>query len=238
MAVDPDGGVHVMWGDMRDDPAQTRYSIYYTRSLDHGATWGFEDKTLGITTRNTRVTDFASNPNRGFPNGLFLGDYFSIRAASNDDVYMVWADTRLGEYGAPNQKIGFARRKAVPSPEVFLSPATGPGGQQVTLQGFGYQPVMDVFVQLGDSTIATARTDKNGDFTSRLYMPVTSEGDQTMTAVDQSGNAASISFYTEYGIGNLRDQNADMTKQLEEIRQLLTSGGGQPAGSPAPSALP
>ena len=82
--------------------------------LDRGATWGFEDKTLGITTGNTRVTDFASNPNRGFPNGLFLGDYFSIRAASNDDVYMVWADTRLGEYGAPNQKIGFARRKAVP----------------------------------------------------------------------------------------------------------------------------
>jgi hypothetical protein len=238
VAVDPDGGVHVMWGDMRDDPAQTRYGIYYTRSLDHGATWGFEDKTLGITTRNTRVTDFASNPNRGFPNGLFLGDYFSIRAASNDDVYMVWADTRLGEYGAPNQKIGFARRKAVPSPEVYLSPATGPGGQQVTLQGFGYQPIMDVFVQLGDSTIAYARTDKNGDFSSRLYMPVTSEGDQQMTAVDQSGNAASTSFYTEYGIGNLRDQNADLAKQLEEIRQLLTSGGGQPAGSPAPSTVP
>ena len=26
----PDGTVHVMWGDMRDDPAQTRYHIYYT----------------------------------------------------------------------------------------------------------------------------------------------------------------------------------------------------------------
>ncbi len=52
-------------------------------------------------------------------------------------------------------------------------------------------------------------------------MPVTSEGDQTMTAVDQSGNAASTSFYTEYGIGNLRDQNADLARQLEEIRQLL-----------------
>ncbi len=238
VAVDPDGGVHVMWGDMRDDPAQTRYSIYYTRSLDHGATWGFEDKTLGITTRNTRVSDYASNPNRGFPNGLFLGDYFSIRATSADDVYMVWADTRLGEYGAPNQKIGFARRKAVPSPDVYLSPATGPGGQQVTLQGFGYQPQLDVFIQLGDTTIATARSDKNGEFTSQLYIPVTSEGAQQLSAVDQSGNIASTSFYTEYGIGNLRDQNADLARQLEEIKALLTSGGTKPAGSPSPSVVP
>ncbi len=238
VAVDPDGGIHVMWGDMRDDPAQTRYGIYYTRSLDHGATWGFEDADLGLTTRNTRVTDFASNPNRGFPNGLFLGDYFSIRAASADEVYMVWADTRLGEYGAPNQKIGFARRKAVPAPEVFLSPASGPGGQQVTLQGFGYQPIMDVFVQLGDSTIAYARTDRNGEFTSRLYMPVTSQGDQLMTAVDQSGNAASTSFFTEYGIGDLRDQNADLVRQLEEIKALLMPPDAQSDASPSPEARP
>ena len=144
-----------MWGDMRDDPAQTRYSIYYTRSLDHGATWGFEDKTLGITTRNTRVTDFASNPNRGFPNGLFLGDYFSIRATSDDDVYMVWADTRLGEYGAPNQKIGFARRKAVPVTGGVPVTGDGPGRPAGDPPGIRLPAaVMDVFIQLGDTTIA------------------------------------------------------------------------------------
>jgi hypothetical protein len=36
--VDPDGVVHVMWGDMRDDPSQIRYHIYYTRSEDQGET--------------------------------------------------------------------------------------------------------------------------------------------------------------------------------------------------------
>ena len=36
---------------------------------------------------------------------------------------MVWADTRLGEYGAPNLKIAFARQQAIPGPELFLSPA-------------------------------------------------------------------------------------------------------------------
>ena len=75
-------------------------------------------------------------------------------------------------------KIGFARRSSISEPSLFLSPPSGPGGQQVTLQGFGYQPDLNVFVQLGDSTVASARTDSLGSFTTRLYMPVTSEGDQ------------------------------------------------------------
>ena len=129
-----------MWGDMRDDLAQTRYSIYYTASDDNGRDLGLQGRAAGPDQPGHPGHRLRLQPQPGFPNGLFLGDYFSIRAASHDDVYMVWADTRLGEYGAPNQKIGFARRQAVPAPEVFLSPASGPGGQQVTLQGFGYQP--------------------------------------------------------------------------------------------------
>lgn len=233
ISVDPTGVIHAMWGDMRDDPSQTRYGIYYTRSDDKGETWGFEDEQLGLNIRDTRVTDFASNPNRGFPNGLFLGDYFSIRAASPDDVYMVWADTRLGEYGAPNQKIAFARRQAVPGPEVFLSPSSGPGGQQVTLQGFGYQAFMNVYVQLGDSNIATARTDRNGDFSVVMYMPVTSEGPQAVSALDESGNIASTSYFTEYGIDSIRQENEQLQAQLDAILQAIQSGGA-PAASPLP----
>jgi hypothetical protein len=232
ITVDPTGTIHAMWGDMRDDPSQTRYGIYYTRSEDKGETWGFEDDQLGLRFRDTRVSDFASNPNRGFPNGLFLGDYFSIRAASPDDVYMVWADTRLGEYGAPNQKIAFARRQAVPGPEVFLSPSSGPGGQQVTLQGFGFQALMNVYVQLGDTTIATARTDRNGDFSVVLYMPVTSEGDQPLSAVDESGNIASTSYFTEFGIDSIQQENEQLRAQLDAILEAIQ--GGQPTGSPAP----
>ena len=175
----PDGTVHAMWGDMRDDMAQSRFNIYYTESEDGGETWGFEIPDLDTRAGDTRVTDFGSNPNRGFPGGRFLGDYFSLQA-TDDEVYMVWADTRLGEYGAPNMKIGFARQRSIPGPELFLSPSAGPGGQQVTLQGFGYQPEMNVFVQLGDSTVAMARTDETGMFTNVLYMPITSEGSQDL----------------------------------------------------------
>ena len=37
------------------------------------------------------------------------------------------------------------------------------------------------------------------------------------------------------GIGNLRDENADLREQLQAIEQLLRNGsGGQPSVSPAP----
>jgi hypothetical protein len=229
--VDPAGSVHVMWGDMRDDRAMTRYNIYYTRSEDKGETWGFVDDELGIRDADTRVSDFGSNPNRGFPNGLFIGDYFSLQA-TDEDVYMVWADTRLGEYGAPNQKIGFARRRAIPSAELFLSPPSGPGGQQVTLQGFGFQPDLNVFVQLGDSTVALARTDTDGNFTNTFYMPVTGEGAQTLTALDESGNAASTSYFTEFGFGTVQELFDDLSQQIEDLRQ---SQGG-PTASPSSGA--
>ncbi len=215
--VGPDGVVHVMWGDMRDDPAQTRYHIYYTRSEDGGESWGFELEELDLRVGDMRVTDFASNPNRGFPNGLFIGDYFSIKATA-EDVYMVWADTRLGEFGGLNQKIGFARQRAIASPEVFLSPPAGPGGQEVTLQGFGFQPDMNLFVQLGDATIAFARTNPDGRFTSRFYMPVTGEGAHSVRVLDASGNVAGTSFYTEFGFGTIERLMRDLGRQIDELR--------------------
>jgi hypothetical protein len=212
--VSPDGTVHVMWGDMRDDPAETRYHIYYTRSEDNGETFGFVNEELGLTAGDTRVSDFPSNPNFAFPRGLFIGDYFSL-TATDDDVYMVWPDARLGEFGPTNQKIAFARTEAVPSPEIFISPPSGPGGQEVTLQGFDFQPDLGVFVQLGDSTISTLRTNDDGGFTARIYMPITSEGSQTITVFDESGNAAATSFFTEFGFGNIQDLIEDLQAQLD-----------------------
>jgi hypothetical protein len=214
--VDANGSVHAMWGDFRDSPTQTSYFIYYTRSDDGGETFGFENEELDLHVGDTRVSDFPSNPNYGFPNGLFIGDYFSL-AATEEEVYMVWADTRLGEFGPTNQKIAFARQEAVPQPEIFISPPAGPAGQEVDLQGFDFQPELDVFVQLGDSTISTLRTDRDGGFTARLFMPITSEGSQTLSVFDESGNGATTSYFTEFGIGNIRDSIDDLTVRLDEL---------------------
>lgn len=219
MAVGPDGTIHLMWGDMRDDPVQTRYHIYYTRSQDQGDTWGFELEELDLQVGDTRVTDFPSNPNKGFPSGLFLGDYFSI-AASENDAYLVWADTRLGEFGPINQKIGFSRQRAISRPAIFISPDAGAAGETITVQGHGFQPDMDIFLQVGGTNVASGRTDKLGRYTQEIFVPISGEGAHQVTLVDESGNFAATSFFMEFGFDNVQDLEAKLNALDEKLDQL------------------
>lgn len=228
IAADPSGGLHVSWGDMRDDPSGLRYHIYYTQSEDGGETWGFKHAQSTILTPDTRMTDFPSNSNQAFPYGLFIGDYFAI-AATDDEVYAVWADARLGEFGSPNQKIAFARKKAMTSSEIYLSPASGPGGQQVTIQGFNFQPDLNIFINVGGIMVATDRTNKEGRFTNQLFMPVSGEGAQEVLVFDESGNAAATSFFTEFGFGNVRDKQIDLETAIGTlVSKVETLAGGSP----------
>jgi len=234
--VGPDGVIHVMWGDMRDDAVETRYHIYYTRSQDGGQTWGFEAPELALKVGDTRVSDYPSNPNKGFPYGLFIGDYFAL-AATEEDVYLVWADARLGEFGPTNQKIGFARRQQIPRPELFMSPAAGPGGQSITVQGHHFQPDMNVFLQMGDTTVATARTDSQGRVTAEVFVPISGEGAHPIRLVDESGNLASSSFYMEFGFDNVRevlDAQKETQRRLEGLDQKLDTLA--PEAAPAVSS--
>ena len=220
VTVDPKGVVHAMWGDMRDDRASTRYHIYYTNSEDRGDTWGFVDPELDFRTQNTRVTDFPSNPNKGFPGGLFIGDYFSI-AASENEVYLVWADTRLGEYGPINQKIGFTRRSAIQAPEVFMSPPAGSGGQSVDLQGFNFQPDTSIFIQVGGVVVSTLRTNDQGRFTTELFIPVAGYGAHNVQVFDESGNFATSSFFMEFGFDTVKEVQEDLAQQVEALSGTL-----------------
>ena len=229
VATDPAGNVHVMWGDMRDDRSDTKYHIYYTVSEDKGETIGFTDEVLGIHTANTRVTDFPSNPNKGFPGGRFIGDYFSIEA-TNDDVYMVWADTRLGEFGPTNQKIGFARRSAIRSPEVFLSPPAGPGGQPVTLQGFNFQPDINAFIRVGGAIVSTVQTNLEGRFTTRVFVPISGQGAHEVQVFDDSGNSAASSFFMEFGFDNIQSTQEELGERVAGLEEALGSLGGDLSG--------
>jgi hypothetical protein len=217
ITVGPDGTIHVMWGDMRDDVVGTRYHIYYTSSTDGGETWGFKNEQLDLQVGDARVTDFPTNPNKAFPSGAFIGDYFSI-AATKDEAYMVWADGRLGEYGAINQKIGFARKRPVPNPEIFLSPDAGPGGETVTVQGHGFQPDMNYYLQVGGNTISAGRSNADGVITASAFVPISGEGAHPVSLVDESGNAASTSFYMEFGFDNVQKQ----LKSLDDEVKILS----------------
>ena len=231
--VGPDGVVHAMWGDMRDDPMEVRYNIYYSRSDDQGETWGFTIPEQNFTVPDTRVTDFSSNSLRGFPGGRFIGDYFSL-VATEGEVYMVWADTRLGEFGAANQQIAFARQTAIESPELFLNPPSGSAGRVVDIQGFGFQPDSNVLLLVSGVIVSNPRTDEQGQFQASIYMPLTGEGPTSITAYDETGNVATSSFYTEFGFDTLQ-------RELDAINAKLDSAGSDestpPAFTPASGAV-
>ena len=209
IATSPDGRLHVMWGDMRDDPKELRYHIYYAVSEDQGQSFGL----------NARASDSSSNPNWGFPGGQFIGDYFSI-AATDEDVYLVWADSRLGEFQGINQKIAFARQRQVPNPSIFLSPPEGAGGQPITIQGFNYQADQDLFIQISGSLVTTARTGPLGTFTANLFIPIAGEGAHDVLVLDASGNASRASYFMSFGFDTIRDT----AEQVEAMQAVLGPG--------------
>jgi hypothetical protein len=229
ITVSADGVIHAMWGDMRDDPDEVRYHIYYSRSDDKGETFGFTIPNQDFTAPDTRVTDFPSNSLKGFTQGLFIGDYFSI-AANEDDVYMVWADTRQGEFSGINQQIGFARQTAIKSPSIFLNPPNGAAGRTVDIQGFDFQPESNIQLLIGGVIVANERTDDEGQFQTRIFMPVTGEGASDVRVFDETGNAATASFYTEFGFDTIQ-------RSLDQINDSLGLEAPPPLASP-PAASP
>ncbi|HET7094604.1 MAG TPA: hypothetical protein VFI22_14025, partial [Thermomicrobiales bacterium] len=153
--------------------------------------------------------------------------------ATNDDAYLVWADTRLGEFNGPMQQIAFARRTAITPPSLFLNPPSGDAGRDVTIQGFGFQPVSNIAIDVGSITITNLRSDDKGQFTTSVYMPLTGEGPRDVSAYDETGNVATASFYTTVGFDTI-------AKQLQQVQSALGVATPQalPGATPGPAPSP
>ena len=135
---------------------------------------------------------------------------------------MAWPDARLGEFGAQNQKIAFARTELMPLPSIFLSPPSGPGGKDITIQGSNFQPDQDVFLEISGAIVSTVRSDADGRFTARLFIPIAGQGAHDFRAIDASGNIATGSFFMDFGFDNIEGSMEDIIGQLE----FLTGGSG------------
>jgi hypothetical protein len=94
IGVADDGTLHVAWGDMRDDPHGVIYAVYLAQSRDDTAT-------------SSQLSETMSNSLLGFPGGAYLGDRIAL-AATGENVYAAWPDTRIATLDAPNQQIAFA----------------------------------------------------------------------------------------------------------------------------------
>ena len=211
IAVSPNGTIHVSWADRRDDPKDVEYHIYYTKSSDRGEKW----------MENARVTDYPSNPNYGLY--LYIGDYFSI-AATDEEVYVSWTDTRLGRPYSPNMKIGFARTRHIPLPSILVSPPSGHAGQEITIIGENFIPNGEVYIRVGDAYLSAVRSDRDGKFQTRIFMPILGEAPYKIEVIDASGNRAETYFYCELGIDTLKKNIDLMIGEFDKIIRKTTPG--------------
>jgi hypothetical protein len=236
VAVNPNGEVGVMWGDTRDDPDEIRYNVYFTKSEDKGKTFGFTLPDQNFTAPDSRVSDFPSSSNRVCPTcAPEVGDYWAM-AANEKGYYLVWGDTRLGEFGGFNTQIAFARTEAIPNPSLFLNPPSGTAGRVVDIQGHGFQPDSNILLLVSGVIVANPRSDDTGVFTTSIYMPLTGEGPTSISAFDETGNAATASFYTEFGFDTLQ-RSLDAINKEVGITTPVT-GAATPAAAPPAAATP
>lgn len=80
--VAPNGRVDVIWYDYRDNP--NKMKVYYSSSMDEGATWE----------TNLKITDLVSG-STPTPDDVFAGDYITV-ASVDEKAIAVWMDNRLG----------------------------------------------------------------------------------------------------------------------------------------------
>lgn len=77
LSVSPDGTIHIVFCDRRDDPKDKQFNLYYTYSDDEGVSFK----------PNIKLTEEASTPSSWF------GDLTSLTSTVGK-VYAVWTDTR------------------------------------------------------------------------------------------------------------------------------------------------
>jgi hypothetical protein len=103
IAISPNGTVHVAWYDFKHSPTNMLVStghsgdtgisdVYYTSSVDHGATWA----------RPVRVNDRGIDRSKGVWSNNIDSKFNVGVAATDETVHFVWQDTRnaLGETGS------------------------------------------------------------------------------------------------------------------------------------------
>ncbi|MEM4971069.1 MAG: sialidase family protein [Sulfolobales archaeon] len=166
-----DGSIHIAWGDKRLDPSGVGYDIYYTYSRDDGETFA----------KNIRVTDITVNPMYGIP--FFIGDYFGM-AVSDDNVYIVWTDSRRGSLAfvpgayrdaALNQDIYIAFIGQRDRPSISITPEDIESGHSniIAIEGRGFPREARLGISIGSMIVnKEVWSDSSGSF--KIYLNIDS----------------------------------------------------------------
>ena len=88
ISVSPDGLVGVSWLDRRNDPNDIDYQAFAGISYDGGKSFG----------PNWQLTRAFSNPNQGFDDGLWMGDYTGNTWSGPGEFIAAWMDSSFTTY--------------------------------------------------------------------------------------------------------------------------------------------
>lgn len=97
VAADPQGRIHIVYFDGRDDPRNQQLSVYVASTLDGSV----------IVERAVTDAPFFADPD-GFTGDNFLGDYLGI-AAGPSGVFPIWPDTRVARNSLGDTDLYIAR---------------------------------------------------------------------------------------------------------------------------------
>jgi hypothetical protein len=128
-----------------------------------------------------------------------------------------------------------------------VTPPTGIAGRDILIVGSNFQPDSNIYIELSGTIVAYTKTNEEGAFAARIFTPLTSEGQHTLAAYDQTGNFAVASFYIEFGFNNVAElleasktDRAILDKLLAGMEELKargnSTGGGDNQASGAESS--
>ena len=124
----------------------------------------------------------------------------------------------------------------MPTPSIFLSPPNGPGGRDVQISGFDFQPDQAIYITVSGVIVSTTRTDENGLFNTRIFIPIAGQGAHSVTAIEASGNVATASFYMDFGFDNLASLSGLLKTSSSSIIDTLQNFTNSFSMNVAPSS--
>ena len=69
--------------------------------------------------------------------------------------------------------------------------------------------------------VATERTNELGRFTSQVFIPISGEGAHAIDVFDDSGNAATSSFFMEFGFDNVQETQQLLAERIQNLEARI-----------------
>lgn len=227
--VDPNGVIHVIWGDRRLDPNDFGYDVFYANSTDGGESFS----------ENLRVTDYTNNPMLGML--YFIGDYFNV-VATGENVHVVWTDSRRGirniggfYWLGMDESIYTAKFGPRPKPEMILSPSDIQAGQipiiSITGSNFPREAVFSLYVDSVRLTdLIGVFSDYAGNLNLNITLPASSEGIHRIIIADwatgiayASASLKIVDYASQMITGKLEAVNKSLSGNLSESVNVISS---------------